>query len=159
MTLRKASSFDDLDAKKIAPSGLLKGFFFLTNSHKNKDEHDEKKLSVSTYRKSDEKENSLISEEANHSFRSNPKNVFTTNDLSNHDHSYDQQNHTKTIYLKNVKKSEILFLQTYRLVLAEFEYRAPPKKVIKVELLINIHKLNINRWKIRIINVLDAEYS
>ena len=128
-----------MDSKKIAPSGLLKGFFNLANKYKTKEEeHDEKKLSVSTYRKSDEKENSSISEEGNHSFRSGPKNFYATNDFSFHDKYNDKEDKIKTIYLKNVKRSEILFLQKYRRILAEFEYRDPPKKLIKV--------INNMRW-------------
>ncbi len=124
--MRRASSYDDLDAKKVShkqhedennlTTKLLNLFTF---------DKENKKMSVSTTRRS-EHDNTIssIPEQFEHSFRSGGHHGL--------DQSYDSHSGLTTEEFLQFKRSERLLLQKYRIIQQEYEYRDPPIKVIKV---------------------------
>jgi len=128
--LRRASSFDDLDAKKVSlghrqhedesnlTTKLLNLFTF---------DRENKKMSASTTRRSEhDKTISSIPEQFDHSFRSGGHHGL--------DQSYDSHSAgLSTEEFLQFKRSERLLLQKYRIIQQEYEYRDPPIRVIKAE--------------------------
>jgi len=124
--LRRASSFDDLHPKKAQHSHDHNEHENLTSKLLNLFTFDKenKKMSVSTTRRSEH--DHPISPILENSFKYGLDSSFGS-------HSTSSISGLTADDFRHFKKSEILFLQKFRVIQQECEYRDPPTRVMKVE--------------------------